>query len=82
MIFPNAKAIGRMIQFHRKKSGLTQKELGHLAQLGKTVVFDLEKGKPTIKMSTLLKILAVLNIRIDFQSPLMKLFEEQINEKG
>lgn len=79
MIFSNAKALGQMIQFHRKKSGLTQKELGKLAQLGKTVIFDLEKGKLTIKVNTLLKILEVLNIRIDFQSPLMKLFEEHRN---
>ena len=82
MIFSSANVFGQMIRFHRKKSGLTQKELGKLAQLGKTVVFDLEKGKVGIKVSTLLKILEVLNIRIDFQSPLISLFEEQLNAKG
>jgi len=82
MRFSTAKTLGKLIRFHRKKSGLTQKELAHLAGLGKTVVFDLEKGKITVKVSSLLKILEVLNIRIDFQSPLMNLFEEHLNEKG
>lgn len=34
-----------IIRGHRKKAGLTQKELADLAGLGKTVIFDIEKGK-------------------------------------
>lgn len=71
-----------MIRFHRKKSGLSQRELGKFARLGKTVIFDIEKGKLNVKMNTLLKIFEVLNIRIDFQSPLMRFFEEQLSEKS
>jgi len=74
------KQIGKMIRFHRKKAGLSQIELGQLSGLGKTVVFDVENGKLTIRLSTLLKIFNVLNIKMDFKSPLMNLFKEGINE--
>jgi y4mF family transcriptional regulator len=69
-----------IIHFHRKKSGLSQKELADLAGVGKTVIFDIEKGKDTIQLNTLLKILNVLNISITIESPLMKTFNIE-NEK-
>ena len=63
-----------MIRFHRKKANLSQQQLADLAGLGKTVVFDIEKGKMTIRYDTLLKLLNILNININFQSPLMNEF--------
>jgi y4mF family transcriptional regulator len=74
----NAQQIGKMIRFHRKKSGMTQKELANLAQLGKTIVFDIEKGKLSVRLNNLLKLLEVLNIKMDFSSPLMRVFEDQL----
>jgi y4mF family transcriptional regulator len=73
----NPKNIGKMVHFHRKKSGLTQERLGTLAGVGKTVVFDIEKGKLTVRLSTLIKVLAVLNIKLKFESPLMGDFHEE-----
>jgi y4mF family transcriptional regulator len=70
--------IGKMIHYYRKLSGLTQLELARLAGVGKTVVFDIEKGKETIQLNTLLKILTVLNIKIIFETPL-SLNIEKIN---
>lgn len=55
------KEIGKIIHFHRKKAGLSQVQLADLAGLGKTVVFDAEKGKLSIRYETLLKLLSVLN---------------------
>jgi y4mF family transcriptional regulator len=72
--------IARVVRFHRKKSGLTQLELANLAGVGKTVVYDLEKGKETIRVSTLLKILEALNIRTKLESPLMGLYREMSDE--
>ncbi len=69
--------ISRIIKFHRKKSGLTQKELAELAGVGKTVIFDIENGKETVKFSTLIKVLRVLSIEIKFESPLMEYFYEK-----
>ncbi|MDO9576994.1 MAG: helix-turn-helix domain-containing protein [Candidatus Cloacimonadales bacterium] len=64
--------IGKIIQFHRKQAGLSQKELADLAGIGKTAVFDLEKGKSNFRIETLLKICSILNIELDFQSPIIK----------
>ncbi|MBU4446813.1 type II toxin-antitoxin system Y4mF family antitoxin [bacterium] len=64
--------IGSIIRFHRRKAGLTQKQLATLAGVGKSAVFDIEKGKNTIRLNTLTAILSVLNIRLEPESPLME----------
>lgn len=74
--------IASLVRFHRKRSGLSQAELAQIAGVGKTAVFDIEKGKPTIQLDTLLKVLHILNIRIQFVSPLMELFKEQLIKKA
>jgi HTH-type transcriptional regulator/antitoxin HipB len=71
-----AVKIGAMIRFHRKKARLTQADLAKFAEVGKTVVFDVEKGKATVRLSTLLSILKALNIRLQFTGPIMHLFKE------
>jgi len=68
--------IGQIIRYHRKQSGLSQARLAVLAGVGKTVVFDVEKGKPTVQLRTLLKLCDVLNIQLCLESPLMKNYEE------
>jgi HTH-type transcriptional regulator / antitoxin HipB len=67
--------LSEVIKLHRKKSGLTQKGLADLAGVGKTVIYNIEKGKETIQLDTIKKILSVLNIKIKFESPLMELLE-------
>lgn len=61
-----------LIQSHRKKAGLTQAKLASLAGVGKTVVWDLEHGKESIQWNTLQKILRVLNITVQWRSPLLE----------
>jgi y4mF family transcriptional regulator len=68
--------ISKIIKFHRKKSGLTQKGLADLAGVGKTVIFNLEKGKTSVQYDTIQKVLNVLNVKINFESPLMNLIRE------
>jgi len=70
-----AGRIGAMVRFHRKKAHLSQAELAKFAEVGKTVVFDVEKGKTTVGLATLLRIFQVLNIRLQFTGPLMHLFD-------
>jgi y4mF family transcriptional regulator len=72
-----SKQIGKIINLHRKKSKLTQKQLADLAGVGKTVVFDIEKGKETVQLNSLLKVLSVLNIKLEMKSPLMQLMERK-----
>jgi HTH-type transcriptional regulator/antitoxin HipB len=64
--------LAQFLQQHRKIADLTQLELAELAGVGKTVIYDIEHGKMTIKLDTLLRILAALNIQCLLTSPLMK----------
>jgi len=66
-----------LVRFHRKKSGLTQAALAQLAGGGKTVVFDIEHGKPSVQLNTLVKVAATLNLQITFQGPLMDAWRAQ-----
>jgi HTH-type transcriptional regulator/antitoxin HipB len=61
--------IPNIIYYYRKQSGLPQKELALLAGVGKTVIYDIGKGKESVRLSTLLKVLDVLNIQIKFEVP-------------
>ncbi len=74
--------IGDIVRHHRKRSGLTQQQLAQHAGVGKTAVFDIEKNKKSVQFDTLKKVLDVLNIRITFESPLMKEFEESKREES
>lgn len=72
--------IGDVIRFHRKRAGLTQIELATLAGIGKTAVFDVEKGKQTVRLNTLTAILDVLNIRIRLEGPLISDWQRREGE--
>ncbi len=76
------RTLARIIKQHRKAAHLSQLQLAELADVGKTVVFDIEKGKETVKLVTLRKVLKVLNIKVRLYSPFMN--DDQINdyEKG
>ena len=74
------RTLAEIIKKHRKATGLSQLQLAEMAGTGKTVVFDLEKGKQTVQIDTLRKILAVLNIKVVLTSPYMN--QININEKG
>jgi len=70
----------KIVFFHRKQAKLSRIELAELAGVGKTVIYDLEKGKKTVKWSTIMIILEALNIDIKFLSPLMEEYEKSINK--
>ncbi|STX27986.1 putative DNA-binding transcriptional regulator [Legionella beliardensis] len=61
--------IAKIVHYYRKQSGLSQQALARLAGVGKTVIFDIEKGKETVQLNTLLKVLDVLNIQLKFETP-------------
>ena len=63
-------ALGRAVRAARKAAGLTQLELAELAEIGKSAVFDIEKGKVNVQMSTLLKVLRVLHIELRIELPI------------
>lgn len=65
-------AIGEIVLRHRQAAGLSRRELAMFAGVGPTVIYELEHGKDTIRMDTLVKILDALNISIIYQSPLLE----------
>jgi HTH-type transcriptional regulator / antitoxin HipB len=78
----NTALLGRIIQFHRRIAGLSRIELAQFAGVGKTAIFDIEKGKPTLQLNTLFKLLHALNITVHLDSPLMARFEDSENAKS
>jgi y4mF family transcriptional regulator len=62
--------LAEIIRDARKAAGLTQKELAEHAGVAKNLVYDLEKGKITVRYENILKVLDVLNIKIKYLSPL------------
>ena len=71
-----------IIKKHRLTAGLSQADLARIAGVGKTVVFDLEHGKESIRFDTLARVLAALNISIRFESPLMVRLAAQARPKA
>lgn len=64
--------LGFFLRNHRKQTGLSQEKFAQMVGIGKTVVYDLEKGKETVQLSSLNKILKGLNIDVNLVSPLDK----------
>ena len=61
--------LAEIVKRHRKKAGLTQSHLAKIAGVGKTVVFDIEHAKETVRFNSIVCILRALNIAVDFISP-------------
>ena len=74
--------LAQIIRMHRKAAKLSRVQLAELAGVGKTVIYDIEKGKESVQLDTLQKILKVLNIRIILKSPLMDNLQSPEDEKS
>jgi len=77
-----ADQLAEVLKLHRKAARLSRIQLAELAGVGKTVIYDLEKGKESVQLDTLRKILKVLNITIVITSPLMVNASKSSNEKS
>jgi HTH-type transcriptional regulator / antitoxin HipB len=69
---------GRALHFHRKRAGLSRRELSVLADVSQTSIYDVEHGKKTVRMDTVARLCAALNIRMRLESPLMDEFLEGV----
>ncbi len=65
------QVLASVIRKYRKAAGLSQLRLAEMAGVGKTTVFDIEKGKETVQIDTLRKILSVLNIKVHLTGPII-----------
>lgn len=62
--------LAKLVKTHRKQAGLSQLELAEYAGVGKTVIFDIEHAKRTVRLDTVVKVLTTLNINIELKGPL------------
>jgi HTH-type transcriptional regulator / antitoxin HipB len=69
--------IAKMVKEHRKVAGLSQLDFADIAGVGKTTIFDIEKGKDTVRFANLVKVLEALNIKINLISPYEKINDEK-----
>lgn len=74
--------LAEVIRMHRKAAKLSRVQLAELAGVGKSVIYEIEKGKDSVQLNTLQKILKVLNIKIILTSPLLDNIQTASNEKG
>jgi y4mF family transcriptional regulator len=77
-----SQELAEVIRMHRKAAKLSRVHLAEMAGVGKTVIYDIEKGKESVQLDTLRKILKVLNIKIVLTSPFMDNLNSTGNEKG
>lgn len=60
-----ASEFGAAIKLHRKRAGLSQSELAKMANVGKTLIFELEHGHTAVRFDALCSVLAILNLKLD-----------------
>ena len=77
-----SQELADVIRMHRKAARLSRVQLAEMSGVGKTVIYDIEKGKETVQLNTLQKVLNALNIKIILTSPLMDNMQTSGNEKG
>lgn len=61
---PEIAEIGSFVRARRQAAGMSQRELGELAGVGTRFVSELERGKPTIRVDALSKVLVVFGKRL------------------
>jgi HTH-type transcriptional regulator / antitoxin HipB len=74
--------LAQIVRMHRRAARLSRVQLAELAGVGKTVIYDIEKGKESVRLNTLRKVLKVLNIKIRLQSAFMDNLQNSENEKS
>jgi HTH-type transcriptional regulator / antitoxin HipB len=72
----------QLVLYHRKRAGLSRNQLAELAGIGKTAIYDIEHGKESVRLDTLIKILNTLNIKIRFDGPFSIEYEDLQDEKS
>lgn len=61
--------IGRVVRVHRDKAGLSRRALAEVAGVSESAIYSVEAGTPGVRLETLLKLFAVLNIRLRLEGP-------------
>ncbi len=60
----SVQQIGRLVRSRRQANRLTQRELSELAGVGLRLVSELERGKVTLRMDVVNRVLAVFGLTL------------------
>jgi len=60
----DAQALGTAVRDARRKSGLDQRGLAFAANVSPRTVFAIEKGKPTVRVDMVVRVLAAVGLRL------------------
>lgn len=59
-----ARRIALLVRQHRKRLGVTQQALARMAGCGLVFVYNIEHGKPSLRLDKLLDVLEVLGLEL------------------
>lgn len=59
--------LGAAISRTRREHGLTQEEVALVVGAGPRFIGDLERGKPTVQLGKVLRVIQALGLRLDLQ---------------
>jgi y4mF family transcriptional regulator len=62
-----ARALGDAIRRQRKQLNLDQRELAFAANVSPRTVFAIEKGKPTVRIDMLIRVLAAVGLKLTIE---------------
>lgn len=63
-----SRDLAAALRRQRKALRLTQIELGHYAGCGPDFIYDLEQGKPTVRLDKLMAVLGVLGLQLTLET--------------
>lgn len=63
-VLKDVTQLGTFVRQKRKQDGLTQQDLAAIANVGVRFVSDLENGKPTVQLDSVMSVLQALGLRL------------------
>lgn len=71
-LLENPELLGAAIAEHRRQAGLSRVELALRAGVGKTILYDLEHGRTSVRLDLLMRILTVLGMQLHLSGPFVR----------
>ena len=63
-VMHDVESLGLAVKKKRKADGLTQQELAAIAMVGVRFISDLENGKPTVQLRSVIRVLKALGLQL------------------
>lgn len=63
-VVSSSRVVGAIVRQRRQANRLTQQQLAELAGVGLRLVSELERGKPTLRMDAVNRVLAVFGLTL------------------